>query len=66
MKSNKLNMDWKDRCLFNGFIAKVIDFDGVDKFKISIHKDGFTKTLLFGISMKKTIIFDPDGTSDRY
>ena len=31
---------------FNGFMAKVVDFDGVDKFKISIHKDWIHKDLI--------------------
>ena len=38
---------WKDAVVFfNGFMAKVVDFDGVDKFKISIHKDWIHKDLI--------------------
>tara|TARA_R100001163_G_C4986182_1_gene140465 strand:+ start:559 stop:705 length:147 start_codon:yes stop_codon:yes gene_type:complete len=39
--------DWKDAVVFfNGFMAKVVDFDGVDKFKISIHKGWIHKDLI--------------------
>ena len=43
----KSKMDWKDAVVFfNGFMAKVVDFDGVDKFKISIHKGWIHKDLI--------------------
>ena len=48
MKSKQIKHGaWKDAVVFfNGFIAKVVDFDGVDKFKISIHKDWIHKDLI--------------------
>ena len=48
MKSKKLKHGaWKDAVVFfNGFMAKVVDFDGVDKFKISIHKGWIHKDLI--------------------
>jgi len=40
-------IDWKGAVVFfNGFMAKVVDFDGVDKFKISIHKGWIHKDLI--------------------
>ena len=39
--------DWKDAVgFFNGFMAKVVDFDVVDKFTISIHKGWIHKDLI--------------------
>ena len=48
MKSKKLKHGaWKDAVVFfNGFMAKVVDFEGVDKFKISIHKGWIHKDLI--------------------
>lgn len=48
MKSKQIKHGaWKDAVVFfNGFIAKVVDFDGVDKFKISIHKGWIHKDLI--------------------
>ena len=41
------HIDWKGAVVFfNGFMAKVVDFDGVDKFKISIHKGWIHKDLI--------------------
>jgi len=48
MKSKQIKHGvWKDAVVFfNGFMAKVVDFDGVDKFKISIHKGWIHKDLI--------------------
>ena len=48
MKPNQIKHGhWKNAVVFfNGFMAKVVDFDGVDKFKISIHKDWIHKNLI--------------------
>ena len=48
MKPNQIKHGhWKNAVVFfNGFMAKVVGFDGVDKFKISIHKGWIHKVLI--------------------
>ena len=48
MKSGQIKQGlWKDAIVhFNGVMSKVVGFDGVDKFKISIHKGWIHKDLI--------------------